>query len=358
MKRYVMLFVLLVLLSGCVQSEILDDISLEIGRGYDRAEGDLIEGTTLIYNFQPDKTVENVTASAIAATSRDLINNLQRQSSNPISEGSLEVFLFSKELAQDGLIDYLDAPQRNPSIGARLFLVVVDGSTKELLNSNFGFRGNAMFLSELLRHNIKQEDLPKTNLHLFFHDYYQLGRTGYMPMVKKMSDKHLELQGLGLFTGNKLQMVDTVEKEKMFFFKLMVDKYSEGAHMVKIDRDIAVIRSISSKHKLILTKKKPYQITLKIKVDGIIREHTGKKLTPAIIKKIEQYTEEEITRECEKLIKGFQEKKIDPVGFGFFIRTRDRKAHITEEWENSDAYQSLEVKVKTDVKILESGVTE
>jgi spore germination protein len=348
----------LIFLSGCVEKEILDDISLEIGRGYDRGKDDTIEGTTLIYNFLPDKSVENITVSTTARTTRELMNKLQRQASNPIAEGSLEVFLFSKELASDGLIDYLDAPQRNPSIGARLFIAVVDGSTKELLNADFGVRGNAMFLSDLLTHNIKREDLPRSNLHLFFHDYYQLGKTSFMPEIKMLNDQTLELTGVSLFKPGKLELVDTVEKDKMFFLKLLVDKYSEGSHTVDIGEDEAVVRNISSKNIKKLVKKNPYQINIRIKMDGIITEHTGKRLTPATIKQVEKLMEEEVTKGCEALIKRFQEKGVDPVGLGNFIHTRDRKAKITDDWVNSDEYKALKVKVIPEITIMESGVTE
>jgi spore germination protein len=359
MKRTFGLWIISILLmAGCVHPEILDDIGLEIGRGYDRGEGDSIIGTTLIYNFQPDKSVENITASATATTTRDLVNKLQRMSPDPIAEGSLEIFLLSKELATDGLINYLDAPQRNASIGARLHLIVVDGSAKELLSGNYGNRGNAIFISNLLNHNIKFEDMPRSNLHIFFHDYYQLGKTGYLPEIKKVNDEVIELTGISLFKGETLKVVDKIEKDEMFYFKLLVDKYSEGAHKIDLGKDEAVVRSIRSKHKIKLIKKNPFQITIDLKIKGVIREHTGRKLTPKIIKEIEKTMEEETSKQCEELIKRFKEKKIDPVGLGFYIKTHTRGFNLTKDWEDGEEYQSVKVKVNTDVKIVESGVIE
>jgi spore germination protein len=346
-------------LTGCVQKEILDDIAIEIARGYDWKEEDKIEGTMLVYNFQPDKSIKNTTLTTTSSTSRELVNYLQEQSPDPLSEGSLEVFLFGKKLASEGLIDYLDAPIRNASIGARLFLVVVDGNAKELLNGSYGNRGNAIFISNLLLHNIKYENLPKTNLQLFFRDYYQVGKTGFLPQIRKKDDNKLELNGISFFKTDKIKVIDTLETEKMFYFKLLVDKFSEGSHIVERDADKAVIRSISSRHKMKITKRNPYNVTVHIKIRGIIREYTGPgTLTKKVITKYEKALEEEVTKECEALIKRFQEQEIDPVGLGFFIQTRTRGLHLKKDWEESDMYKNLTVKVETDVKVVESGVIE
>jgi spore germination protein len=349
----------LLFLTGCVQKEILDDIAIEIARGYDWKEEDKIQGTMLVYNFQPDKSIENTTLTTTATTSRELVNRLQEQSPDPLSEGSLEVFLFGKKLANEGLIDYLDAPIRNASIGARLFLVTVDGEAKELLSGNYGSRGNAIFISNLLLHNIKYENLPKTNLQLFFRDYYQFGKTGFLPQLRKIDDNKLELSGISFFKTDKIKLADTLEPEKMFFFKLLVDFFSEGSHKVQLEGNEAVVRSISSHRKMKITKRDPFSVNVHIKIRGIVREYTGPEtMTTKIITKYEKAMEEEITKECEALIKRFQEHTIDPVGFGFFIKTRTRGFNTKQDWEESDIYKNLTVKVKTDVKIVESGVIE
>ncbi|WP_442596044.1 Ger(x)C family spore germination protein [Neobacillus sp. D3-1R] len=344
-------------LSGCVEKEILDDIGIEMARAYDWVDEDTIEGTSLVYNVQPDKSVENTTFSAEATTSRDLFNKLQRQSPDPLAEGSIEAFLFSKELALNGISDYLDAPQRNASIGERLYFATVNGKAKELLKGNFGRRGNAIYISTLLEHNMEHEEIPKTNMQLFFHDYYQLGKTPFLPELKKINDKVMEVSGLSLFKGKEMRIVDTIEVDKMFFFKLLTDKFSEGAHKIKMGNDEGVLRSIKSKNKMKIASQNPFVINIQIKITGVLKEYTGQRLTPMEIKEMEKILSEKVTKECEGLVKRFQEKKIDPVGFGFFIKTKKRGFDLNN-WEDSERYQSLKVHVKAYVDIVESGVIE
>lgn len=358
-NRFALMTLSLLLLSGCVEKEILDDIAIEIARGYDFEDENKIRGTMLVYNFQPDKSIENTLLSTSASTSRELVNKLQEQSSDPLSEGSIEVFLFGKTLASEGFIDYIDAPLRNASIGARLFLVIVDGNAQDLLKGNYGNRGNAIYISNLLNHNIKNQNLPKTNLQLFFNDYYQLGKSVYLPQIKKIADDKLEINGISFFKTEKIKLVDTIDNEKMFYFKLLVDKFSEGTHKVQSGDDEAIVKSITSTHKMKLTKRDPYMVTVHIKIKGIIREYTGPGiLTKEVIRKYEKKMEEEVNKESEALIKRFQEHEIDPIGFGYFIKSRTRGFGLDKKWEESDRYKNITVKVKTDVKIVESGVIE
>jgi spore germination protein len=359
MSRIILSILSLLLTAGCVNKEILDDISLEVARAYDYISENNAEGTTLIYSVQSDKSVKNTTITTTASSTREVFQKLQRQAPDPLAEGSIEMFLFGKELAEAGLIDYLDAPLRNASIGARPYLITVDGKAMDLLQGEYGTIGNAIFISNLLKHNIKSENLPRTNLHLFINDYYQFGKTGFLPRLKKVSNELVELNGISLFGTDKLVMIDTIDWDKMFFFKLLVDKFSEGSYKVSIGKDEALVRNLVSKNKMKITKRNPFEITVRIEIEGIVREYTGPgSFSKQVIRKYEKEFENQIKTESEALIKRFQEKEIDPIGFGSFIKSRTRGFNTSGNWETSDRYKSLKVKVVPEVKILESGVIE
>lgn len=94
---------------------------------------------------------------------------------------------------------------------------------------------------------------------------------------------------------------------------------------------------------------------VELKIEGLIREYTGHIVTPGIIKKIEKEFEDQINKEATAMIQDFQEKGIDPVGFGQFIKTKTRGFDF-KRWE--DEYKNLTVNVKTDVVITEVGIVE
>jgi spore germination protein len=353
MRKFLTLVIVSTILTGCVRKEILDDVNLETGSAYDYIDNE-IRGTALIPVYLPDKSVENKTFSASSSLSRDFLRDVQRQSSDPLVTGSVKVVLFGEKLAKEkGILALIDSFQRDPSIGAGLYLTVTEGEAKNVIEGKYGKRGNAVYLSNLIRHNMKSKDLPKTNLQRFLFDFHQKGKSPYLPQIRSLSDDQIEISGISFFRYGKV--VDTIPAAEMFYFKLLVDNYSEGTLKVNIDKEIASIESIRSKFKMKLAARNPNTVNVKIKVKAMLNEYTGASVKPKDIKKIEKKVEKDIESVCIKLTKGFQEKKIDPVGFGHFIKSRTRHFDF-KKWDTD--YQYLKVNVHADVSIVESGVIE
>jgi spore germination protein len=353
--RILITFCLPLVLFGCVEKEILDDINLIEGIGFDYAGEDYIKGTVLFPIYQPDQSPKNKTLTSKAKIKKAILQDIQLQAANPIVTGSMEIVLFGKELAtKKGVLELVDAFQRDPGVGSGLFLAVVDGETKELLEGDYGIRGNATHISNLIQNNIKNEDLPKTNLQEFLSSYYQVGQTPFMPELKQISKDKVELSGISFLKYGKV--IETIHPDQMFFFRLLVDKYSNGMHRVQIDDGEAAIRSIRSVHVFKLTSRSPMEVEVQLKVQGIINEFTGNQVTPKKIDKLEKAFEKEIEEECLKLVELFKEKEIDPVGFGHFVKTKTRNFDLSK-WTDSE-YQKLTVKVNADVMVSEAGVIE
>ncbi|CAM3915890.1 Ger(x)C family spore germination protein [Mesobacillus thioparans] len=352
-KTLFLLTAAVVILSGCVEKEIIDDVNIEMGVGYDMVEDGKIEGTVMIPIFNPDKKIGNFTYSARASSGMDLIQEVQRKSAQPIVTGSLEIALFGEDIAKNGISEYSDAFQRDASIGAGVYFAVAHESAKSILTGTYGNRGNAVHLSQLIEHNMKTRNLPVTNMHLFTFDFFQEGKDPYLPILKRVEPEIVDIVGIALFKGDR--MISELPPEKMFFFKLLTDKFSEGSFKLSVENKKAVIKDLDSKHKIKLTKRDPYTITVDIKIKGLIREYTGNLVTPAIIKDIEKQFEAQVNKEASSMIKDFQEKGIDPVGFGQFIKTQTRGFDF-KKWE--DEYKNLTVHVNTDVIITEVGIIE
>lgn len=340
-------------LSGCVNTEIVDDVSFKLASGYDYVNEKEMRGTFLVPEFLPDKTIKNVTYSAVSSGPFEITKEIQRQVSDPIVRGSLEGILFGNELAKKGIKDLLDSFERDASIGGTLHLGITEGDAKDVLEGEFGTRGNAVYLDRMFKHNMDHQDLPESNLKIFLSDYYQKGKDGYLPLLKKINKKRVKINGLCLFKEDKV--VDELSVDKLFFFKLMTDQYTEGNFKIEVDDEIATVENILSKYKMKLTRRNPYKIDLNIILKGEITEYTGNKLTGKIIDNIEKTMEKEINKECSKLISRFQEKNIDPIGFGAFAKSRTRSFDFAK-WE--DEYQNLTVDVNTEVTVVEEGVIE
>ncbi|WP_264740766.1 Ger(x)C family spore germination protein [Cytobacillus firmus] len=343
----------LVLLSGCVEKEIIDDINIEVGVGYDLAEDskDKYRGTVLFQEFQPDKSVINRTFSGSGKLRQDLLLEVTKQSSEPVVTGGLKVAVFGTEISRAGIYDLMDSFQRDASIGARVYVATSEGKAEDLMKGEYGTRGNSTYIYNLIQHNIDHRDIPKTNLHILANDYYQNGKDPFLPRLKKVTDDKVEIVGISLFSKDK--EVDTLPVKDMFFFKLLVDKYSEGNFDVKLKEDeLAAVKSLRSKHKIKFTD---HHASITINIEGIIREYTGDKLASEVVGAVQKNLEKKVEKECLRLLRQFQEIGVDPIGLGQLKKSKHRNFDF-KKWE--DEYKTLSFDVKCKVKIEETGVIE
>ncbi|MGD6833641.1 Ger(x)C family spore germination protein [Sutcliffiella halmapala] len=345
----------LLLLTGCLETEIVDDINIETVEGFDLLEGENVMGTLLIPIYKADKSISNETFSAEANLNKDLLSELQKKSSAPIVNGSLEVVLFNKDLAEKGVLKLIDALQRDASIGTGLYLAIVDGQVKEMLGGNYGTEGTGSYLSNMIKHNIERRDLPATNLHIFLSDFYQKGKDTNLPYLT-LKDGKIAILGAVVMQEDKLATI--VPNEKLFYFKFLVDEYTDGSVSIELPgkEEFLSLKSIHTKRKVkVKSINNEPHFDIHLQLDGVIREYSGGKVDPKKLKKFQKAVEEDLEKNSLELIKSFQQDKVDPVGFGYEAKTRIRGFDF-KKWE--EQYPNVKIKVTSEVRIIGTGITE
>ncbi|KMK91877.1 Ger(x)C family spore germination protein [Rossellomorea marisflavi] len=364
MKRHVLLiFMASVLLSGCVEKEILDDLYLETGKAYDYVSENRIRGTAVFPIYMPDKSIENGFLSEEASSTQEVIEKIERRAQQPLVRGALDVVLIGEKLSEKGIIDIADSLQRDASVGARVFLIITEGDASDVIQGTYGNRGNGIYIYNLIEHNISKRELPETNLHMFLYDYYQKGQSSYLPIIKKTPDNNVAITGIALLSYDKV--VGKIPDEDMFFFKIMVDRIAEGSHVIKMGKNPnkpeknieASVTSLHSKQKIIMDRKAdPVKVNVEISIRGIIKEYTGDTLGAKQMAEVENRMKADIENKCNAMVKSFQELGIDPLGIGQYQKHGVRGFDL-KEWKK-EIYPKADIKVKAKVKILEAGTVE
>lgn len=364
MKRHVLLiFMASVLLSGCVEKEILDDLYLETGKAYDYVSENRIRGTAVFPIYMPDKSIDNGFLSEEASSTQEVIEKIERRAQQPLVRGALDVVLIGEKLSEKGIIDIADSLQRDASVGARVFLIITEGDASDVIQGTYGNRGNGIYIYNLIEHNISKRELPETNLHMFLYDYYQKGQSSYLPIIKKTPDNNVAITGIALLSYDKV--VGKIPDEDMFFFKIMVDRIAEGSHVIKMGKNPkkpeknieASVTSLHSKQKIIMNRKAdPVKVDVEISIRGIIKEYTGDTLGAKQMAEVENRMKADIENKCNAMVKSFQELGIDPLGIGQYQKHGVRGFDL-KEWKK-EIYPKADIKVKAKVKILEAGTVE
>lgn len=353
MMKVFFLLISLMVLTGCVEQKIIDDINIMSAVGYDAREDGEVKGTIVIPVYKADKSISNESFMSVAKVSKEINRQSQMKSADPLENGGIEVVLFGKELAERGIYEITDTFERDAGIGSRLYLAVVDGNADKVLEKNLGNLGTGAYLNTLFEHNMRHRELPRSNLHLFMYSYYSKVKDSFLPYVKLTGNK-VKIIGIALFDEDKA--VDYLNDKDMFFFKTLMENFRNGAYTFKVGQDYVTTYNITTKRKYQiedpLTQPK---VKLQVKLEAHIREFSGKKLDSEIIDRAGKSLEEQINQRTTELLNRFRDEGIDPIGIGVLAKTQTKNFN-PEQWNT--VYPNTTFQVTSKVLITETGVIE
>ncbi|MCZ8539827.1 Ger(x)C family spore germination protein [Psychrobacillus psychrodurans] len=368
---YLMLLFLSSLLSGCVETNILDKIGLTTIVGYDLGTEEKMEITAVIREVNPEfqSNVEIITTEN--DTSKGNRMKANRQLSKKITVGQMRVILFGEKLAKENLHYYIDLNLENANVSNGLYMAVVEDETAPLLNyeyKNIDDIGQHIF--RLLEQNISQEYMISPTLHETAHDFYSIGRDIAMPIIKR-NEEHIEMSGIALFKGGT--MVSSLPVKDSFYVKLVRDSFNSGFFetnlkeeemppglLKKPSSEIPIVfDAIRSKRELKLIDASTPEFDLNLKLKARVLEiypdvNLG---DPELVKKLEKTISKNLANEISRVIAHAQEVESDIFGFGEKYRSKVRNSELTKEkWH--EMYKNMKVNVNIDFIILRNGVFE
>lgn len=317
----------LILLSGCgLEKEVVDDIHIITGLGYDYIEENQFEGTAIVPIYATDKSLEQETYSSVSALSKDIRDKSNLKSSEPLVGGKLEVVLYGEELARQGIQKILDTLIRDPSVGANVHLAVAEEYAKDILATKKSkVEDIGVNISKLIEQNIQTGALPHSNIHQFVDSFYEEGLDPTLPILKKTGND-IEITGIALFKGDKY--VDSIVVDNFFAFRMLFESFSNGSYMIHLGENdkYASIQNITTKSEVNVKNIKGaspvfnYDIT----INGMIKEYSGNRVTPKVIEQIKKKMEQQLKNDTDELLHKFKEHNVDPIGLGRRLKRINR----------------------------------
>ncbi|CAM4195186.1 hypothetical protein BAMA_23945 [Bacillus manliponensis] len=357
MKRILLLWITCFLLVGCAQPQIVDENRIVHVAGFD-TEGKSINGTILYPEYTHGVETKPQMQSTTAQTFETITSHLSSESPYKIVLGQMSTLLFGKSVAQNGISDIVENLLRNPDIGRDVQLAVVDGSAEKLLNNVV--KNDSLYLTQLIEQNIKNESIPRTNLHVFLYDYFSFLSDPFVPHIQKKEQGSVAVTGLAFFKEDKVVMY--VNQQDAFLVKLLVTPTQNGRYEMTLKKEgkkgTIVIQNLLGGSTFYVTQDGASpNVKITLQLDGLIEK------APAWInltkKKDILYIKRQLEKTLEKklltLARRFQEKEIDPLGIREEIRSRSRK------WDSKqirNMYPSISITVKAKVNVVQSGIGE
>lgn len=363
MRKLLFLLGTLLFITGCAQERIVEDLGFIHSVAYElnesenaEKEGKLIMTITLP---QIAPTAEDkLTLTTTANTSKEGRTQLSRQTERVLVAGQLRTALFSDNLARVGFLDTIDTLKRDHSIGLNVKIIVVNGSSKELLMGEYPQHPRVgRYIYEMIEKEAQTHVTVDTSLYEFIRDYHDDGIDPIVPLIKKGKEE-LILNGIGLFKGDQLVM--EVHPKDGRVFKMLHGDYLGGTITKEIhlkdepkEDDYLYISFNTLESKRMVTVKSPSEIQVNLEVKGGIDEYTGHlELTEdEVQKEIEKDLAKYIKETGEKLIKQMQEKQTDSFGLGQYVRNQSSyKKWKKMNWKE-EIYPDAKITLNIDVKI-------
>ncbi|MBM7646531.1 spore germination protein [Scopulibacillus daqui] len=362
------LFILLLCmnLTGCLPTDVVDDIFTVQAIGFEDAGDHKILGTVVAPIYAQTQSTNQGTGaqsqgttdtfSAVSHSDKEVIEKLQTESQQQLKLGKLTVILINDTLAKKGIEKYLDYFNRDPHIGRNVFVAIVDGSTRRLLDNQYASNPDvSRYLFDLIQQNIKR-NFPVTNLHEYFYDYYGKGINAFLPVLKKHGD-HIEIEGIGLIKHNRYIGLLPFNKYA-FIFKILNEPCDQGTYAIKLSRhNFVTVKNIGSKvkYKVRNGKSAKPEIFINVNLNGIITEASVQNNPQKYIKAVSKVLKKDLENKGKNLTEILQKRGVDPLGLGDQVRS------YTRNWNEHQWYQhypDAKINVNVKVNITQTGITE
>lgn len=366
LKVYIIILWIFILLTGCADRKILEDIGLITTVGYDLVGNNKIRSTMVVLQIDPEAVRNIDVISSEGLTSKGGRLNANLKTSKELQSGQLRVALYGEEIARRGIKPYVDTLARDPSISDLTYLAIVEGSTKDLLKYEYR---NIPDVGQQLFNQIEQltdkEQISNSTLQEVQQSYYSDGIDPILPILKRDGEL-IRVTGNAIMRNDKI--VGKLSPDDSFYVKLIRDQYHAGSIELSFEmkdengkeqKVTTVIDMILSSRDLSLKDKNIPQFDLKLNIKARLLEIQGDiDLTiPRNVKQLEKALNNKIKKEAKKVITYSQKRNSDIFGFGEVYRSSVRHADLSKgKWH--EKYKNMTYTIKVDFRLVRTGITE
>jgi spore germination protein len=328
------LFVLTLCLSGCTDTRQLERLAFIHTVAYDLKQKiengkkvDYLEVTDTIPIADPETKKAREVLTTVVKTSKEAKITLSRKTNRILVDGQARNCIFGVTLAKQGLWKYLETLRRDPSVGQRLFITVVDGNAHDLLSKDYHQHPiTGHYIYRLLEKEGRIQTIPKTSLYTFTRDYYDDGIDPVCPVIKQEKD-NVRINGIALF--HKDRYITKIPLKKGTLFALLHENLRQGEISMAVKRggktERVMYNSILSKRHVKVKKlanAHQFEVDLNLKLQGSVQEYLGSLdiTKEKDRKKLEQSMAKIVEKDSEKLVSFMQKNGVDSLGMGVYVR--------------------------------------
>ncbi|NBD23198.1 Ger(x)C family spore germination protein [Paenibacillus glycinis] len=336
------------LLAGCGNANIVNRIRILVAVGFDR-DGELCKGTVAYPNYIHRKG----SLAIMKGTGNDpklILQHLSLQTPRKIRYNKINTIVFSREIAAGGITRLIDTVARDPSLGGNVLLAVSSCSAEKVINSlDRQELENSPY--NVVQQNIRDGNVPLSNLYLFLHDYYSEGKDPSMPSLRLDAERQIEVDGYALFKKERLRLV--LDTPEMTLFEILLGKKVKGEVPFTYKGELFVMSIHHGSTRLSANMRAvPAAARFEVRLNGGIRSFQGNRIAKNLfeVDDLAASIEHQLMEKLVALLKKIQANGIDSVGVGEEFRSVDRHWNAAEFYRNVYPAMKFDVRVKATLK--------
>ncbi|MBR7553041.1 Ger(x)C family spore germination protein [Allobacillus sp. GCM10007491] len=377
-KKFFLILSIVVLLTGCAEERVLEDLGIITTAGFDKGEdGPEVFGTFITYKFSQQLSNVNSPIHSSGRTAQDAFHLAFAKTAKKLVTGQLRAVVYGPDLAKEGIWPHLDTLQRNQFVSDLVYITVSEMPSREVLNAQvFEEAPNVgIYIYRLLDQVIGKEEIVDSSLHEFIKNYLKVGVDPITPVLSIEEDRVI-VTGLGLFQDDRF--IDTIDLHEAFYVRLILDEFKAGELQIELPTENyrqfmedfepspeeetfeITMQQIKSASQISPKDSGKYHFSIKIRFEGDIRELT-KELdleSKEVIHMLEKDMAKKIEENISKLLEKTQELNVDSLGFGTFWNAKFKgdKKLTEEEWRKE--YPNFQFDIDVTTEILRNGITQ
>jgi len=380
-KIWLSCLLLSIMLIGCnspkIPTEQVEQMGIITARGTDLTNDKSIEATLVIFQFDVQSDSITKVLSGNGKTIKGAEDNANLESPFKLTSGKVQIELYGKETAEDGIMPYLDALQRDAAVNNSMYLAISNTTAKEvlLLNNENTTMNMGQLLYETINSSASEKMLPGVTLQDFMRKFYDVGIDNVLPVFDIEKNNRPKIKKIALFNAGQyvgdltlqdntlLNLINTSVKDQRLDFSIpispFIDYLEKDEDKKKSEHVQVSIRIIKGKTKTKLIDKDRLKFESNITITARLQEQSSQIIFDNIkvTKLLEKELEKKMVEDLEALLETTQKLTADPFGYGKIYRTKQRDEKLQdEEWR--EKYPEIEVDFNVDLNIIRHGTTE
>jgi spore germination protein len=353
------------LLSGCWDQRVFEQVGFTLSFGIEESQDNrlLITSAYPVIGGVEKGGVDIITTKTSVV--RGGRSNMRLMTPKIIEGGKVQQVLISDALAKNGIHDLLELFQRDATLPAIAFVVIVEGSPQELLKKANEFKTKpraSFYIYQMLENNVRLSNIPNTKIFDFDINFFAPGLDPIVPIIK--IDKELiKITGCALFSVDK--MTGRLENKETNILLGMMEQlkyadfvFTDPAFADKDGDKLGVAVTLhKAKRKINIDFNEEGKPIVEIKLNyrcNIDEFEWDDTMDEKVQKDLEKKFGEDLTSMSNDVIKKLQKANCDPIGIGDMIRAKYYDYWKSIDWK--EMYQEAEIKVSAKVEVGNVGI--